>query len=1544
MYIHARFAYYFIRMRKTLLFSVCILASAALSQSYAQRQMESLDRGLVAIKTSKGVYTSWRMPGDEYYGVTYNLYRDGSLIAENLQVSNFTDKQGTATATYTVEPVFANGTKGEASAPVNVWSNQYKEIRLQPVINAKTGRDVSRALTVGDAAVGDLDGDGEYEFIVKRQNTDWVVTNDSAYNYFEAYKMDGTRLWQVNLGPNMRDGNGSENACFCFDFDQDGKAEVIFRGADGTVLPDGKVLGNANVNYRSGFTGTQAFMEQGDEFVVMLDGATGSTLDFQKFDAYDNGYNNTTDNKSCPSGVYQPGTSAPGNNLARRSVAFWMAGNSKGDGGHRATKFYFGAPYLDGRHPSVYIGRGCYTNYHAATWDVVNKKLKLRWACAVDDWNSPYYGQGYHNFSIVDVDGDGCDEICHGNMVVNSDGKFLSSTRLGHGDAQHYGDLDPFRDGIEGFRCLEDNPGAVYVDAATSEVLFRWKRGSDCGRCMAGNFTNSFPGAQLWTVDGKLWSATTSRSANDVIGNSAPGVTMNARIYWDGDLLEETFDYASVSNYQGYEGRVYKYGQSSPIFETSGCLTINSTKGNPCVQADILGDWREEFVLPTADNKGIRIYTTVEETQWKNYSLMYDPQYRQAVYWQSSGYNQPPHVSYFLGNLEGYLLPPPPACTNGKEVLANTLGSDVNGKFAIACETSATTVSVDGTVSPSYLQVNSPADYTFQGGTISGATTILKQGKGVMTLDGGVYQQTGATELWYGTLVVNQKYTTSPIIMKRFSHLESANEVGEVSMEYGAVISPAGNGNIGTLKAAKIDMLGGAIIEFDVLNDGSAYDQLTVDSLIIGAANCIGATPVLRITRATSGTLAPGTYDLITINKGIRGNVSDLVIDGLKGLSTFVRQENGKIQLVVEDMRVATDVVYSGAGDWDLNKSESFLLDGQPVTFVSGDRVTIDASNGSVVINIAEDVQPALVTVIGDGNVTIKGDGKIGGTAKIVKNGAGRLWIQNVNEFTGGVDLLEGTINVGTYADAQNLGALGAYQNGKSKIFIESGAALYCTAAGILEANITVGDSAIIQNSGALTIGGSLKGTWLVKSGGGSISWNCDPQLKKASLNGGSWNVGYCSGKSCMADTMVLNNGTLAFTSGSLYQYCTNTWIIPEGKTVTIAPSNCVQYRNKLFGAGTMGWTWHNSTTPREYLEGNWSEFTGTINFTGQSTDHPVRLCNTYGLADGKIKLVNANTILTIGGDPDSKKEHGAVTGNYHIGELTGEGSLNKGYNENNAFYIGGLGTTFTFAGNINAPTHKVGEGRLTLTKNTGDGAIYLDEGEIRVNGGSWTSASSYTTASGTGLLAVGNGCLLQATGCAYNSRIDVKAGGVFRPGYLWTGKLHTRTINIEEGGRLEFRLNKLTASTPVNAITGHSTMYLKGTVSVSTIDGLEFHEGDSWTLWTSNAFNASYVPTLELPELHDSLMWDTSALLDKNGVLTVIANPDYSGIRTTLADSDPVSVVVFGLDGKPVKRFASTYRMAVADAFADDELHTGAYLIRIEGSVGVVTKKLIKQ
>ena len=1472
---------------------------------YAQRQMEQLGRGLVAVQTTSGVYASWRIPADEYYGVTYNLYRDGVLVASDLNVSNYLDPAGKASSTYTVAPVSGNQV-GVQCDPASVWAQQYKEIRLAPVISRKNQHDVTSVMEITDATVADLDGDGEYEIIIERQNTDFTIGNDSAYSCFEAYRMNGTRLWQVNLGPNMRDGNGSENACFSFDFDGDGKAEIIFRGGDGTVLPDGTILGDASVNYRTTATGSQTYMEKGDEFIVLLDGLTGKTLDYQIFDAKCGSYNTSTTNKNNPAtGVYEPGTAAPGNNLARRSVAFWHEGDSKSDGGHRATKFHWGAPYLDGHHPSVYLGRGCYGNYHAATWDVVNKKLQLRWACAVDDLNSEFYGQGYHNFTICDVDGDGRDEICHGNMVVDEFGHFHSSANLGHGDAQHYGDFDPYRDGVEGFRCLEDNPGCVYVDANTNEVLFRWKRGHDCGRCIAGNFTNKFPGAELWTVENNLWSATTSRAAEDRVATSAPGVCMNFRIFWDGDELDECFDGVTTVDFQVYDAVITKYG-GAELLRTEGCRCTNSTKANPCLQADMLGDWREEFILPTNDNRSIRIYTTVIPTSLRLYTLMHDPQYRQAIYWQPSGYNQPPHVSFFLGALEGFLLPPPPATTQGKVQISTALSSVHNDQFVLACGDQATTVNVSGQVAPAYLQVNTPADYTFQGGTWTGHTTLLKQGQGTLTLADGTYNFDGPTEVWYGQLNIEGDYLASPIEMKRFARLQSGHKISNLHMEYGATLYP-GQG-VGSLTVGRLAMDGGARMELDITNDGTQHDVVTVDSLILGAANCIGATPVFYVRRTAIGTLTPGEYRLVHVNKGIRGAVSDISIEGLNGLSVELKLQDNDIILVVNDMRMPTDIVYSGTGVWDLNKSESFIIDDQPIAFVSGDRVTVNATTSAVTLQIAEDVEPAQLIIQGNKKVTIMGEGKIGGACQLIKRGSGDLVIQNINNFTGGVRIEDGRVLVSTMASAQTDGPLGAYDGTNAKIYIGTGATLYAQAAITNACAIEVADSACIYSQYNWLQTGPIKGKRLVKQGSGNMSFETAPSMKVVEIQAGTYTT-MATTINCLGDTVILRGGTLTFDNSSYtYGNQATPWVVPAGCSATVNLDTRCVHANKLLGSGTVTINFPgDKSCPRTYLSGDWSAFEGQVNFVCGNEERPVILDNTYGMPKGAIQIANAKHSIQIGGPVQSTS--GKATGTYVVGALgtwnanhtsaTGfKGILAVGYAASSGFSIGGTGADINFGGVNNAPLTKTGKGQLTMTANTGTGGITIKEGTLRVNGGSWNGGSNFTTASGKGGLTLKSGTLLMATGCIGNNSFTLEKGATFQPGFYYTGTLGFGCGPIFEAGSfVEFRLSK---NNTVNSFSGSANFINKATVRVIQNPNYTPAAGDRFSLWNTRVYASSSAPVLDLFELPDSLAWDTDSLNTKLGVLKVIANPNYSALVSLPADAS-APAIYYNLQGQPV-------------------------------------------
>ncbi|MBQ4028670.1 MAG: hypothetical protein II624_05845, partial [Prevotella sp.] len=449
-------------MKRVLLSTFLLMAFTV--GSFAQRTTDKLDRGLVAIPANgNGNYISWRIFGEEYYDVEYNLYCNGTKLNETpLKVSNYNHITGNASSRYQVAAV-VRGVEQELSKPVSRWGDQYIQFPVKPIYSRR-GTNITRDYVINDIALADVDGDGVSEFLVKRNYgpDGSSVANDSAYNHIECYNLKGERLWYIDLGPNMVSGPDEQYDAVGYDWDGDGKAEVLLRGADNMIIhyADGTVqnIGNMNVNTRNTVnqTANMTYTNTGAEYLLYLEGATG---------------------KPYPIGTN--GALWMSYPLPRGDVNDW------GDGyGHRATKHYFGAPFLDGRHPFIFLGRGCYTKHHmkAFSVDPSTHKLSLYWEWSNNNgWGDPWYANGYHNFGIADVDWDGRDEICFGSMVIDDNGKGLSTTGLGHGDAQHCSDFDPYRHGQEIFACNEDEPAMNYRNATTSKIYYRLQSTADDG-------------------------------------------------------------------------------------------------------------------------------------------------------------------------------------------------------------------------------------------------------------------------------------------------------------------------------------------------------------------------------------------------------------------------------------------------------------------------------------------------------------------------------------------------------------------------------------------------------------------------------------------------------------------------------------------------------------------------------------------------------------------------------------------------------------------------------------------------------------------------------------------------------------------------------------------------------------------------------------------------------------------------------------------------------------------------------------------------------
>ncbi|WP_246188047.1 rhamnogalacturonan lyase [Paenibacillus tengchongensis] len=580
----------------------------------AARQAEKLNRGVVAVKVSGGVFVSWRLLGTEDLSVSFNLYRSGTKVNSSpiIGSTNYQDSAGTTSSTYTVRAI-VNGTEQAASPAASVWSNNYLDVPIQIPAGGTTPDGVSYTYSANDASVGDLDGDGDYEIVLKWDPSNSKDNSQSGYTgnvYLDAYELNGTRLWRIDLGKNIRAG-AHYTQFLVYDFNGDGKAEVVCKTADGTVDGGGTVIGSASADYRN----SSGYILTGPEYLTVFNGQNGKVL-------------KTID--------YVP---------ARGTVSSW--GDSYGN---RVDRFLAGVAYLDGVHPSIIMARGYYTRSVVVAFNWDGSSLTRKWTFdSNSSTNSGTAGQGNHSLSVADVDNDGKDEIIYGALTIDDNGAKLYNTGLGHGDALHVGDLNPNRAGLEVFKVMENTSaayGAAVWDAANGTVLWGVNTGADTGRGMAADIDPNYPGEEVWASNGVgLYSITGTK-----ISSSTPSI--NFGIWWDGDLSRELLDGVKIDKWNPSSSSV------SNLLTGASVASNNGTKATPSLQADLLGDWREEVIWRKSDNTALRIYTTTAVTANKIYTLMHDPVYRLSIAWQNTAYNQPPHTGFFLGNGMGAVVKP----------------------------------------------------------------------------------------------------------------------------------------------------------------------------------------------------------------------------------------------------------------------------------------------------------------------------------------------------------------------------------------------------------------------------------------------------------------------------------------------------------------------------------------------------------------------------------------------------------------------------------------------------------------------------------------------------------------------------------------------------------------------------------------------------------------------------------------------------------------------------------------------------------------------
>lgn len=595
----------------------------------AQRVMEKLNRALVVVPDGAGKsFISWRSLAADPETLAFNLYRQekgGKKIKCNaFPITKTTSFQDSGLDTlkqfvYSLTAI-SSGKESETLSEFVFAANakRYLSIPLQTPVG----------YTPNDASVGDLDGDGSYEIILHQtgRGRDNASAGFTDPPIFQAYQLDGTLLWTINLGKNIREG-AHYTQFMVYDLDGDGIAELCMKTADGTIDGLGKPIGDSTKDYRN----KDGKILDGPEYFTVFDGKTGAAL------------------ATAP---YLP---------ARGDIGGWggRGGNGGNDkSGNRVDRFTACVAYLDGVLPSVVMCRGYYGRTVLAAWDWRGGKLSSRWVFDSENGANPFSGMGNHNLSVADVDADGKDEIIFGSMCVDDNGKGLYSTGLRHGDAIHVSDLDPANPGLEvyGVHEIEDNTkgaGAAMYDAKTGKILWTSDMDKDVGRGVAADIDPNYPGAEAWGGSEGLKSA-----KGESIG-AAPR-SVNFIIQWDGEPLYELLNGTSIEKWDYSNKQLVRMLDAREY----GCVSNNGSKSNPVLSADLLGDWREEVIYRSADNKELRIFSTNLPTTHKFYALMQDPQYRLSVAWQNVGYNQPPHTSFFMGN--GMQQPPKPNAVEAK--------------------------------------------------------------------------------------------------------------------------------------------------------------------------------------------------------------------------------------------------------------------------------------------------------------------------------------------------------------------------------------------------------------------------------------------------------------------------------------------------------------------------------------------------------------------------------------------------------------------------------------------------------------------------------------------------------------------------------------------------------------------------------------------------------------------------------------------------------------------------------------------------------------
>lgn len=1467
-----------------------LLIFATVFNSYSQRKSENLDRGVVAVRNNSSIYfVSWRYLASDYEDIKFNLYAKTAaassfvkLNANPLTVTNFQSTSGqigNGTQLY-VTPVI-NGIEGLPSSIFTVKAtgfNTYRSAYLDITFNpANDGLALHKYSTKFVWPV-DLDGDGEYDYVVDR------LSVDGGTHKVQAYLRDGTLLWTVDMGPNVSICEGQDDMVIAYDMDSDGKGDVVVKSSDGTIFSNGKGV-NGSTTLDTDNDGIVNYSVQNvknsPQYITVIDGLTG----IEK---------NSIEIK-YPS------------NYTRTNKSIFMGTEYSNLNGHMAIT------YIDGKHPSVgfiYKTRTSSDKYHwyyASAYGYNSSGQWVNWY----NWERGYLDAAeFHSIRAADVDLDGRDELLNGGFGLKYDGSLAFNAHISHGDRFRTGDIDPDRPGLETFAIQQNASnmlGMILYEAPTGNAIKKYFMSGvgDVGRGECMDVDSTRLGYEMWSTMANMYDA----KGKIVFEGATP--FPNEGVWWDGDLQREELTSADGNGFNAdirkYDINTHDFGNRLIEFAKMTSWQVKSEYGRrPAFFGDIAGDWREEVLLEKKGSASVTLkdkngndsigtvetcpgfvgFSTDYPTSNRLYCLMQNPAYRMQA--TTKGYYQSAFPDYYLGH--GMPTPPIPPVQKAKltwnsgttldKSAANFLLEDEKTSVAFSdgddlmfdiSGSNSSVIQLNSDVSPSKLWAMNPIgrDYVISGtGKLTGTMDFVKSMNGKFTLNGN-HSYTGKTIVSEGILNINGSLA-SPVEIKAKGTL-----TGNAILNGGLTVNKAlnieggrlapGNGlEVGKLGKITINSnltLGGKTnLHFDII-PSTTYKN---DSLVVnGNLTVTGVNNI--VINTLSGTLPSGEYSLMKWTGTFTGTLANFNIEGISGLPVALVIENNTLKLVVSAVRAIAKITWTGneSTNWDF-VSGNFKLNDLATYFVTGDSVVVNDAATNKTITVNDNFSPANLSFQNSiYTVTLKGTGGIAGSGNMEKSGRGILNIETVsNTYTGKTLLTNTVVQVAALSDAGLVGSLGSAAVAPANfVMTNSRLIVNATTTNTNRGLTLIGNDTINipKSNGVVSIGGVVTGAGkLVKNGVGQL--NLSGNVSNNYTGGTVISSGTLALGSLTMNSTGLGSGNLTFENGGKLIMYYNigdynqkpNWniVVPENHIGTLVASGRCVINGSISGAGTL-----NYSVPyvRADLVAGGANFTGKLNVITDADGGDFRITtNATGFPNAGVNLANKvymaayNTQGASGANSSTVVKIGSLTG--VVGSSVGSGTYQIGTDNRDAVFNGIFydGATVT----------KLGTGNWTLT------GANLMTSAVTINGGKLTVANTTGSATGTGTVSVNNTGTLAGSGSVAGS-VVVYSGGTLSPG---NNAIGTLTI----GGSVVFQSNSKT-SIEVSGTTNDkfavaSSIVLKGTLEMIN-KGAEYQAGNSYTIFTANSASGAFDAILpEKPA--EGLKWNTSRITE--GVITV--------------------------------------------------------------------------